>query len=291
MYLGIDLGGTKIAYGLADDNLKIKKESKFQTAKNKEAIFKQLTEIITENLDSLQAVGIGIPGMIDNQGKVINAPNLPGWNDFEFKHRLDSLFPQLNIFIENDANCAAIAEKINGPVANYSNFIYITVSTGIGGGIIIDNEIYRGTNGLAGEIGHIILVEDGPLCGCGQRGCWEALASGTAMAKTATQFDELKSFSETINTELLARLATQGNQIAQNIFIQATQYHAQALNNLKVIFDPQAFVIGGGVTNSGPIFWNSLETALSKYSFNIPVLQAANNSGTVGAIALAIRGN
>lgn len=293
MYLGIDLGGTKIAYALSDEQMNIKKEDKVATADQKEAVFEQLVKIISADQNDLKSVGIGTPGMIDNRGKVINAPNLNGWNDFALKDRLKQKFSDLDIFIENDANCAAIAENINGPASKYDNFIYITVSTGVGGGIIINDTIYRGANGIAGEIGHMVLVDHGPLCGCGRKGCWEALASGTAMARDAAMIDEFKELAgdNPINTELLAKLSAQGNQKAQDIFVKAAGYHAQAINNLKVLFDPQAFIIGGGVTRSGDIFWENLNYQLQQYSVDIPILKAANNSGTIGALALAIKGN
>jgi len=137
MYLGIDLGGTKIAYALSEQDLNFSNEQVLATANERDAVFEQLVEIISNNQSDLKAVGIGTPGMIDNKGKVINAPNLKGWNDFDLLARLQQIFPQLNIQIENDANCAAIAENLHGPASKYQNFIYITVSTGIGGTLSI----------------------------------------------------------------------------------------------------------------------------------------------------------
>jgi len=293
MFLGIDLGGAKIAYALSDETLNISSEKKIATASNKDEIFQQLVTIIAEYQDQIQSVGIGTPGMINNQGKVINAPNLPGWNDFDFRNKLNKEFPTLSIYIENDANCAAIAENITNTDHKYSNFVYITISTGIGGGIIINNNIYRGAFGIAGEIGHMILLNDGPVCGCGQKGCWEALASGTAMARDAANIPEIQSIAngKKINTELLVDLANNGNIKALNIFKDAATYHAQAINNLKVLFDPEAFIIGGGVTKSGDLFWDTLSTKLADYHIDLPILKASNNSGTVGALALAIKGN
>jgi len=293
-YLGIDLGGTKIAAAISDQNLIIKEELEVPTPTTKTAIYNELTEIIhmfSREYD-ITAIGIGTPGMIDNKGKVLNAPNLKGWNNFPLKNNLEKEFSS-KIYIENDANCAAIAELIQGVGQKYSNFIYLTISTGIGGGIIINNNIYRGATGIAGEMGHMVLEKDGPKCGCGSKGCWEAIASGTGMANKAKKNNQIKKVAgkEKITTKLLAKLAKNKNKAALAIFTEAAKYHALAINNLINLFNPQAIIIGGGVSKNGNIFWQPLKKELKALGVNVKTEKAKSNSGTIGALALAIKGN
>jgi len=198
--IGLDIGGTKIAGAIADENGKTITtiNTPTQAKKGGDAVTNQLTSVIKEllknagvNVKDLKNIVLGIPGQIaKSKGVVIIAPNVKGWENYSLQEKVQKGFPNTKIIIENDANCAAMGELYFGSEKEYKNIVFLTISTGIGGGIVINKKLYSGSNTMAGEIGHMPLnltTDNEFKCGCGRYGCFEAYASGINMAKRATK--------------------------------------------------------------------------------------------------------
>ena len=203
--VGIDIGGTKLATVVADNSGKIiyKIRQPTHADKGPEYAIELLIDMVcqtTKNakleLNDVSAIGVSCGGPLDTKtGIVYSPPNLPGWEALPLKERLENKLG-IPVTIENDANACALAEYRFGGGRGYDSVLYMTMSTGIGGGIVINGEIYRGANDSAGEVGHQILLPDGPLCGCGKRGCLESLCSGPAIARRAKDAIQVEPDSE-----------------------------------------------------------------------------------------------
>ncbi|MDR1323280.1 MAG: ROK family protein, partial [Candidatus Margulisbacteria bacterium] len=228
-------------------------------------------------------------------------PNVPQLNGVDLLAELNKIYPAEYV-IENDANAAALAELKYGAGRNYKNFIYVTISTGVGGGIIIDGRLYAGANGTAGEFGHAILWPDGPLCGCGNKGCWEALGSGTALAKMAaaaaenseTRIKELAKDGK-ITAETVVEAAKLGDETALDLLDKNGYYNALGIANLVNTFDPEVIIVGGGVTFNGDYFFQPLFKNLKTFKLlnpeqSIKILRAecGRDTGLLGAVALVL---
>ena len=188
MFIGLDIGGTKILGALFDENGISKKKEKRKTKASEglevvqKEIFKTIDNLLAEiKIKEIEAIGIGIPGLVDREGTITFSPNLP-FRNYELAKILEKRY-KIPVFIGNDVNVATVGEWMFGSGKGKKNVLGVFVGTGIGGGIIIENELYIGKNGAAGEIGHINLDPNGPFCGCGSRGCLESLASKTAIQK------------------------------------------------------------------------------------------------------------
>ncbi|MDR2429264.1 MAG: ROK family protein [Candidatus Margulisbacteria bacterium] len=300
MYIGLDVGGTKITAGLADARGEILQRETSKTAPN---VLEQISALIQKFSagQKIAKIGVGLPGQLKN-GVAINMPNVPQLNGVDLLAELNKIYPAEYV-IENDANAAALAELKYGAGRNYKNFIYVTISTGVGGGIIIDGHLYTGANGTAGEFGHTVLLPDGPPCNCGNRGCWEALGSGTALAKMAaaavaensgTRIKELAKDNR-ITAEIVVEAAKLEDQIALELLDKNGYYNALGIANLVNTFDPEVIIIGGGVTFNGDYFFQPLFKSLKTFKLlnpeqSIKILRAecGKDTGLLGAVALAL---
>lgn len=311
MFIGIDLGGTKIAAGLADTSGKLLKKTIVPTAQTSDptVILQQLVEVIKDlaktTKKKIRAVGIGLPGQID-QGQVINMPNIPALKGFPLIKRLAKKFPAYRFVVDNDANAAAKAEHIYGAGKKYKNFIYITISTGIGAGIIINGQLFGGAHNTAGEVGHMVIVPGGPQCGCGNKGCWEAVGSGTAfknMAKARLLTGEKSLLREMVKGDLekiyggmIIEAAQQGDALAKELLAVNGYYNALGITNLVHAFDPEAIIVGGGVPSNGKPFFDAVAQGLKMFQLlnpahAIPIIPAKckTDTGLLGALALVVR--
>lgn len=311
MYIGIDFGGTKIAAGLADQKGKLISKITVKTLKtdNSTVIFSQLIEVI-ETLKKragkrkIKAIGMGIPGQVDSKGRIFNMPNVLALVGKNVLSELKKII-KIPVVIENDANAAALAELKYGAGKNLDSFIYITVSTGIGGGIILNKKLYTGANRTAGEIGHMVLVPGGPTCGCGNKGCWEAVGSGTALSNMAkakilsgakTKIIELALGDiNKINGEVIVQAAKQNDPVAIELLDVNAFYNAMGIANLVNCFDPQAIIIGGGLSFNGEYFFKPLKKCLKYFKLlnsrnSIPILKAGchKDAGLFGALSLVL---
>jgi glucokinase len=314
LFLGIDLGGTKIIAGLVERGGRIvaRQYCKTGAREGPEAVFDRLTDVATqlltaEGIDrgSVTAVGVAAPGPIDTMAGVVTAPpNLPGWQDVPLAEVIEKRL-SLPAFLENDGNAAALAEYRFGAARDCEHMVYVTAGTGIGGGFILNGQPYRGTSGAAAEVGHMTLLPNGPLCGCGNRGCLEALASGTAIAREArervargvpTFIAELAEGDlSSISAKLVAEAADEGDIEAQLILDEAMGYFGIGMANLVNLLNPHIIVIGGGLTNMGERLFDPVRRIIDRRAFRtsanaveVRPAQLGHDVGLLGAAAVAM---
>jgi glucokinase len=269
LYAGIDLGGTKLLVLIADAEGNVRGDIRVPTLADEgpDAVIARMAEATRAaaaeagiDVGSLVAAGVSAPGPIDTaDGVITDPPNLPGWHDVPLAKALRKQL-DVPVVLENDANCGAVGEHRYGAGRGYRHMIYMTVSTGIGGGIIIDDELYAGASGAAGELGHIAVAAEGPTCGAGHVGCLEAFASGTAIANRAEEAiaagglprtARLAEHNPPLSAEEVHLAAEQGEAGAAAIIETAGRYLGIGLASIINAFNPQAIVIGGGLTNIG----------------------------------------
>ncbi|HHY45963.1 MAG TPA: ROK family protein [Firmicutes bacterium] len=311
--VGVDLGGTKVATGITDTRGRVlyRVERPTEAEKGVERVFDNIHTTVREVIDRAgasldQIVGIGVcsPGPLDPAtGVVLFAPNLK-WNNVPLKKTMEEALG-LPVSVENDARLAALGEFYSGAGRGAENMVYITVSTGIGGGLIFDGRLYRGTSYVAGEVGHTIIEPGGPRCGCGNRGCLEALASGTAIARMARELVAaghgkrilaLAGGDESLITaKLVARSAGEGDEEALSILDRAFTYLGIGVANLVNLLNPEVIVIGGGVARIGDKLFEKVrqvvsQTAISAASGAVRIVPSllGGDAGVVGAAVLAL---
>src|SRR5919201_299799 len=267
LVLGIDVGGTKVAAGVVNDRGKILHKfrtpmSPSGTAEDGFAAVKTAIEGVLHEDGSLRArlggIGIISPGPLDpKRGVVINPPNLPCWRNFPLAQQVEREFG-IPTRLDNDANAAALAEALWGAGRGYSLVFYATIGTGIGTGIIFDGRIHHGRTGAAAEAGHLTIDFHGPLCGCGKRGCIEALASGPAIANRARKLvADTKSGAmwrlaggepTNITTEVVADAYRAGDPVATRVLRETAELLAIWLGNMVDVLEPDVLIVGGGVS-------------------------------------------
>jgi glucokinase len=314
LVIGIDLGGTKISTALVDSTGEVVASDYRETlaTQGQDAVIERMLAAARQAMakaDATQqqaaAVGIGAPGPLDvRTGVVVAPPNLPGWDHVPLKQRIEERLG-IATYLDNDANAAALGEHRFGAGQGTTHMIYVTVGTGIGGGLILDGRLYHGDSGIAGEIGHTTILPDGPRCGCGNRGCLEALASGTAIAREARErvargvptliCDLAQGDSERITARLVAEAARQGDRVAGEILSEAMEYLGIGMANLVNLFNPQVIVIGGGLANVGELLFAAARRVIDQRAFDaaaqavrlVPA-ELGDNAGVLGAAAVAL---
>jgi glucokinase len=250
--------------------------------------------------EEVAAITVAAPGPTDPfEGIVLAAPNIPGWTNLPLRKLIQDRF-DVPVAIGNDANLAALGEWRFGAGIGHRNLVYITVSTGIGGGVISDNQLLLGTHGLAGELGHVTVIPDGPLCSCGQRGHLEAVTSGPAIARWVEQelnqgIPSSLTDKRPVKAEDVSRAANEGDKLATAALARAGTYLGIAVADYLHIFNPSVVIIGGGVSQSGDALFIPLRKAMNehviskKYVENITLTKASlgDEVGLMGALALA----
>jgi len=288
-YAAIDLGGTKLRAIVADgDGHVLAKDIRLShTDEGLDAVVDRMVEslevsIRDSRVSKSDIVGLGIasPGAVDSaHGIVPGAPQLPGWKDVPLARILEER-TGLAARLENDATAAALGEHRFGAGRGTRYMLYITVSTGIGGGIIIDGELYGGKSGAAGEVGHIIIQVDGPRCGCGSHGCLEALASGTALARRGEELarsGQSPALARILEQEgrvtaaLMSGAAREGDAASLQAFRDAGRYFGVALASYVNIFDPEAIVIGGGVARASELWLDIARRTMEELAMAQPL--------------------
>lgn len=306
--VGIDVGGTK-CLGVAIVDGAVVAEDRVATPRDGgEAVLETLavlaTALAAASRSALEAVGVGVPGLADPDGVLRLAPNLRGGAGLAVRAGLASRLG-VPVEVDNDATCAAWGEHERGAARGYDEVVLVTLGTGIGGGIVAGGRIHRGANRFAGEVGHMVVDPTGPPCPCGQRGCWERFASGSglgtlareaAMAGRAARIVDLAGGEpENVRGEHVTRALGEGDAEAQQVIADFAWWVALGLSNLAGIFDPQAFVIGGGLIESGEALLGPIRMAfaaqLPGHDLRRPiaVLPAALglSAGAIGAAYLA----
>lgn len=304
IHIAIDIGGTQLrAAAYHPDSLEPVTVMRIPTRDEHTTPLERLQFLITQvwpKDETVIGIAVAAPGPTDPyRGVVIEAPNIPGWVGLPLRNYLENHF-HVPVALGNDANLAALGEWMFGAGQGHSHLIYVTISTGIGGGIINDNRLMLGTHGLAAEIGHVTVIPDGPVCGCGARGHLEAVASGTAIARWVR--DELQQGAESsmtkdepITAKVIGEAAQNGDWLAVSAIARAANFIGVALADLLHIFNPSAIIIGGGVSRTGPLLLEPMFTTMQNHVMNPGYLedlilrQAAfgDDAGLMGALALA----
>ena len=269
--LGIDIGGTKISLALGNAQGKILAQRRLDTltGASTSACLGQLQEAVKslaaearKKRHRVSGIGIGVPGPVDSRsGKVPRSPHLAGWKGVPLKRLLEKA-SGVPVIMANDANAAAVAERIFGQGKGCESFVYMTVSTGIGGGIYTGGSLLEGVNFVAGEIGHMIIVPEGNLCRCGNRGCLEAYSSGTAIAQYAES--QVRKGKRTVLSDRMARqgrlsakdvgeAAQKKDGVALKAYEKAGYYLGIGIANILNILNPEKVILGGGVWQSAPV--------------------------------------
>jgi glucokinase len=316
LILGVDLGGSKILTAVVNSRGEIlsSDESVTPATSGRELVIQSIVDSAYSALkqasvamSEICAVGVGAAGISNPEaGILFTSPNLPGWRNVLLRDIMQEKLGK-KTFIINDANAAALGEFYFGAARGARNFIYITISTGIGGGIVIDGEIYTGAIGVAGEVGHMTIDDDGPVCNCGNKGCWETLASGTALTREAKKrinagvktsiLKYAEGDIEKVTPQVIHRAAEQGDNVAKKLIARTGYYVGVGVANLINIFNPELIIIGGGLSNIGdmllePAFKTAGERAFKEsfQSVRFASAELGRNSGVLGAAAFALQG-
>jgi len=308
--IGVDVGGTKVLGGVVDESGNVLKTARRDTPREGGSLLNQAIADVSKELMqeySVQSIGVSAAGFVSSDRKrMLATPNIAGWNGVNLDDELTRLIGA-SVVIENDANAAAWGESKFGAGIGMKNILMLTVGTGIGGGIIAGGVLHRGAFGIAAEIGHIRVVPDGLLCGCGARGCFEQYGSGTALLRHAR---ELIAADPSSAKELLSRdngtieglsgssiteAARDGDSLALAAFARTGDWLGAGIASLSVILDPECVIIGGGVIDAGEILLKPIREAVARYmpfagKHPYPEIIAAtlgNEAGLVGVADLA----
>lgn len=309
--IGVDIGGTKVAAGVVDDDGQvIDTERRLTPSKDVEKTEQVIAEVVDDLVTrhDVAAVGIGAAGWIGNdRATVLFSPHL-AWRDEPLRDALADRIGQ-PVTVENDANAAAWAEYRFGAAQGARVVVCVTLGTGIGGGLVVSGVLYRGAYGVATEYGHMTVVPDGRRCACGNRGCWEMYASGTALARDARELADISPVAahrllelaggdpDALTGPLVTQAAREGDPAAVEIYTAMGQWLGRGLANLAAIIDPDVFVIGGGLSAAGDLliapardtFRRSLTGRGFRPVADVRLAHLGPNAGLVGAADLARR--
>ena len=311
--IGADIGGTNLRAALIDRNGKIlsRKSRSSDAKKGIEYVMKNLILLLTEILEyeSVSGIGIGIPGIIDvDKGILTQAPNISKVRNYPVKEKLThELGLAIDVTIENDANCAALGEWWLGAGKDTNSMIILTLGTGIGGGIILDGKLWRGVNGMGGEIGHMTIDPDGPKCNCGNYGCLESFASAEAIRRIVEQGltdknlktvlrDEVKQTEKHDIPEIVGRAAKVGDRFALGIWESFGRALGIAIANLTNLLNVEMIIIGGGLSNSWDLFKDIVIKEAKSRGLRAPMenvkirkCKLGDGAGLLGAGYLALK--
>lgn len=308
-YIGVDLGGTHLRAIRIDQNGQIYTHQKVRSAAKSgpAVLIQQIAELIEKVVGEvarheIAGVGVGVPGPVDpDSGVVYQAVALKDWFDVPLRQRLEEL-TGLQIQVGNDANVAAVGEWRFGAGRGCQHFVYVTISTGIGGGVIVGGRLLLGRKGMAGEVGHVIVDPKGPLCSCGDHGCWESVASGTSFTRAANAAlasdptSRLHQMTEDglISAKDVITAAEADDPLALRLLKEEGEWLGIGMRNLLHLYSPERIAVGGGLANALPLFLPQIETTIRRRAMipyrDVPVVAAelGDNAGVIGAAALLI---
>lgn len=307
---GIDVGGTTIKMGLFETSgvLLDKWEIRTNTENGGEKILGDICDAMDKkleekniNLDEVEGVGIGLPGPVTSDGTVIQCVNL-GWGKFNVAQKLSAMYHNIKVEVGNDANVAALGEAWQGGGKEYNDLVMVTLGTGVGGGIIMNGKIVTGNMGAAGEIGHMyVAYDEEDACNCGRKGCLEQKASATGIAKTARRYMEktdeptkMREF-DNITAKDVFDLAKDGDKGALEVVDNMSTYLGIALGHVAAVINPEAFIIGGGVSKAGQFLIDAVRNKFEEKCFSpckntaIKLATLGNDAGIYGAAALIVK--
>jgi len=302
MYIGVDIGGMSIKAGIVNENGDIIEKYAVPTPKNdNEAMLCAILESINKAMakagvknDDIEAIGIGNPGVVDRDKGVLQEANNVGFHDLPVREFLQKNLASVPVLVENDANCAALGEYYKAE--NSKNFVFITLGTGVGGGIIINGKLFIGANGAAGELGHIVTHFEGRACSCGRRGCWETYASVTGLIKTTEEHrHEIKGIApdEEISGRTVFDLARKGDKDAERVRDMWIEEVAIGIVDMVNIFQPDSIIIGGAISKEGdtillPIIDYVNKNAFCSERLTKPKIEISKIGGDAGIIGAAL---
>ena len=311
-YIGVDLGGTNIAIGLVNEQAEIVHKASIKTnlPRPAEDMLRDISQLILRvcdeakvSIDEVASIGVGLPGSCDcANGVLVYACNL-GYENVSFKNEIHKYIDK-PVYIENDANVAALAEYIKTG-KQMECFVAVTLGTGVGGGVIINGKIFSAFNGAGAELGHTVMVADGEQCSCGRKGCWEAYASATALIRQTKA--EMAKCPDSIMHEMCGGdmskvggrtafdAAKKGDAAGQRVVDNYIRYVAEGITNMVNIFQPEGLVIGGGVCNEGSYLLDPIVDYVAKHQYvkklkttEISIAKLGNDAGIIGAAMLGI---
>lgn len=314
--LGVDIGGTKIAASVVSQTGKILHRARRETpAQDPDLLVTVVQELVQELSGPLAAdghevgaVGVACAGFIDRRGEtVVFSPNL-AWRDEPFKARVEEAIG-LPVILENDANAAAWGEFRFGAGLGSDHMLMVTLGTGVGGGIIVAGELLRGAHGMSAEVGHMRVVPGGHRCGCGNRGCWEVYASGSALERAARELvsegtphagalsDRCGGDAERLDGSMVTEVARTGDPAAVELFEEVARWTGEGLASLVAVLDPSLLVIGGGVSAAGDLILEPTRAALGRNLTGrghrspprVVLAALGNDAGMIGVADLAVR--
>ena len=309
--IGVDLGGTNIAVGIVSEEGAIvaKKSVKTGASRPFAEIMKDMADCILSlladqniSLDDVVCIGIGTPGSVNNEtGMLVYANNFKDGENIPMRELLQKYINK-PVYLGNDANVAALGEVISGAAKGVDNAIMITLGTGVGGGIVINGQIYEGQYAAGAELGHILLVKDGEQCSCGRKGCWEAYASATGLIRQTKHamidnpdsiMNEMATI-ENVSGRTAFDAMRKGDAVAKNVCDTYIEYIAAGMVDLMNIFRPEVFIIGGGICNEGDTLLVPIRKYVNEHIYGgdrnpeqkIAVAQLGNDAGIIGAAVI-----
>lgn len=309
LIVGVDVGGSKINSILADSqgNIKARDLRDTRAKRGPDAVIERIIESISQVAtgSDIAGIGVGAAGACDTvNGVITSSPNLPQWQDIPLRGIVQQEF-DCPVYLQNDATLAALGEHHFGGGRDVDHLIYVSVGTGIGGGIIINGKLYCGASGSAGEFGHMTIDVNGPSCPCGNTGCWETLASGTALAREAVkrirdgQKTNILKFAdgkvEKVSARRVHLAAQKGDRLANELIAQTGYYLGIGLVNLVDIFNPQLILIGGGLSRMGKLLLGPATSVVRERAFELPakavrieIAHLGVDAEALGAVALVL---
>ena len=311
LYIGIDLGGTGIKAGVVDEYGNILAKGSCPTGAERgygtvihdmAKLARQVVEASGHTIQDCKSVGIGLPGVLDPRtGRVPFCTNL-GWHDVPIVEEMHK-YIDLPVFVDNDATVAGLAESVAGVSAGVQNSLFITLGTGVGGGVILGGKVFSGSHGVASEIGHMVLLADGEMCTCGVRGCWERYASATALIREGRKlcganpdtalYKAVNGDLKAITAKHVIDLAREGDPDCGKLFDKYVYYLCLGLRSLVSLYVPEVIVLGGGVCKAGAFLPDAVWALLPSMVFyrdmpfaRVELAKLTNDAGLIGAAML-----
>ncbi len=311
LYIGIDLGGTGIKAGVVNDKGEILSKASCPTLPERgyEAVIRDMANLAIQvardsghEIGDMEAIGVGLPGIMDPRtGRIPFCTNL-GWHDVPLVEEM-AKYVDVPVFVDNDATVAGLAESVAGVSAGCENSVFVTLGTGVGGGVVLGGKVFSGSHGVATEIGHMITVVDGEPCTCGNRGCFERYASATALIREGRRMCEAKPDAalakavggdlSAINAKHVIDLAKAGDPDCAAIFGRYVEHLAIGLVNIINLYDPEVIVLGGGVSHAGQFLLDAVRAKLPSLVFykgmpyaRVELAKLTNDAGIIGAAML-----
>ena len=311
LYIGIDVGGTSIKAGLVDEegNILFKHSCPTGVERGYSAVIRDIARLGLDTveqagrrMDEVKAIGIGIPGIMDQRTGIVPFCTNLAWHDVPIIREM-AQYTDLPVYVDNDASVAGLAESVKGVSAGTGSSVFVTLGTGVGGGVIENGKVFSGFHGVATEIGHMVTVAGGLPCTCGKRGCWERYASATALIRAGrvlcaekpdcALLKRVDGDIRNITAKDVIDLAMVGDDDCAQIFRDYVYHLVVGLTNLINVYDPEVIVLGGGVSHSGDFLLNAVRALLPKYVFfktmpyaRVELAKLTNDAGIIGAAML-----